>query len=90
MTDTESVRSKRRKMDQELSSSSGCGTQWSILGKVIHELEDIEAETPNALERILLKKKTGASVHDVDNQIVAFLQSTSLKLNEVTNRGTIR
>ena len=73
-------------MTQELPSSSGGGIQGSILGQVIQELGDIEAETPNALERILSKKQTGASDHDVGNQIVAFLQSTSMKLNEVTNR----
>ena len=59
MPDTESVGAKKRKMDQELSSSSGSGNQGSILGQVMQELGDIEAETPNKLERILLKKQTG-------------------------------
>ena len=87
MSDTESVGTKKRKMEQELPSSSGGENQGSILGKVIKELGDIEAETPNTLELILLKKQTGVSDLEVGNQIVEYLQSTSLKLKEITNRG---
>ena len=72
MSDTESVKGKKRKTTQEFPSSSGGEIQGSILGQAIQELEDIEVETPTALERILSMKQTGASDHDVGNQIVAF------------------
>ena len=70
-----------------LSSSSGVGSQLSILGQVTRELNDIESETPNTLEHILMLKQTGVSDLEVGNRIVEFLQNASLKLNEVTNRG---
>ena len=75
-------------MNRGLSSSSGDGAQLSILGQVTQELEDIEIETPTTLEQILKKKKKQSGVSDLDvgNQIAQFLQNTSIKLNEVTNR----
>ena len=59
----------------------------SILGQVTQELKDIEIETPTTLELILSKKQSGVSGLEVGNQIVKYLQNTSLRLNEVTNRG---
>ena len=73
--------------ERGLSSSSGGETQLSILGQVTRELNEIESETPNTLEQILMLKQTGVSDLDVGNQIVEFLQNTSIKLNEVANRG---
>ena len=74
-------------MTQGLSSSSGGGIQLSILGQVTKELKDIEIETPATLEQILSMKQSGVSGLDVGNQIAKFLQNTSVRLNEVTNRG---
>ena len=89
MSDTES--NKRRKMNRsrvgELSSSTGGGCQISILGQVTRELGEIENETPNTLEHIMKLKQEGMSDLEVGNQIVEFLQNTSIKLNEVANRG---
>ena len=48
MSDTESVGAKKRRMEKEMSSSSGGRNEGSILGQVIQELKDIEVETPNA------------------------------------------
>ena len=74
-------------MTQGLSSSSGGKTQLSILGQVTKDLKDIETETPNTLELILKQKQTGVSDLEIGTQIVQYLQSTSAKVNEVTNRG---
>ena len=59
----------------------------SILGQETRELNDIETETPATLELILKKKHSGVSDLDVGTQIVQFLQSTSARVSEVTNRG---
>ena len=53
-----------------LSSSSGIGSQLSILGQVTRELNEIENETPNTLEHILMLKQTGMSGPEVGNQIM--------------------
>ena len=37
----------------------GVGSQMSILWQVTRELDGVENETPNALERILMLKQTG-------------------------------
>ena len=87
MSDTESNKSKRRRMNQGLSSSSGGKTQLSILGQVTKDLKAIETETPNTLELILKQKQTGVSDLEIGTQIVQYLQSTSARVNEVTNRG---
>ena len=46
----------------------------------------IEKETPSRLEHILTNQ-SGVSDLDIGNQIVELLQNTSLKLQEITNRG---
>ena len=83
MSDTDSNRSKRRKMTQGLSSSSA----GNIFDQVTKDLKAIEAETPNTLELILKQKQTGVSDLEIGTQIVQCLQSTSARVNEVTNRG---
>ena len=77
----------REREEMELASSSVGENQLSILGKVVRGLKDIENETPGTLERILTLRRSGASDQDVGAKIVEFLQNTSLRLNEVTNRG---
>ena len=74
-------------MTQGLSSSSGGMSQASILGNVTRELKNIETETPNTLELILKQKHSGVSDLEVGTQIVQFLNSTSARVSEVTNRG---
>ena len=74
-------------MTQGLSSSSGGMSQASILGNVTRELKNIETETPNTLELILKQKHSGVSDLEVGTQIVKFLNSTSARVSEVTNRG---
>merc|ERR1712112_684745 len=56
-------------------------------GQVTKDLKDIETETPNTLELILKQKQTGVSDIEIGTQIVQYLQNTSAKVNEVTNRG---
>jgi len=87
MPDTESVGTKKRRMEKEMLSSPEGRNEGSILGQAIQELKDIEVETPNTLERILLEKQNGVSDQDVGNQIISCLRSTSLKVNEITNKG---
>ena len=80
MPDTESNKSKRRRMnlereEMELASSSGEENQLSILGKVVRKLKDIENETPDTLERILTLRQSGASDQDVGAKLWSFYKT---------------
>ena len=72
-SDNEPNQSKKRKKDNgrremELASSS-MGNQASILGQVIQELRDIDNDTPDKLDQIVMLGKKG--------QVIMMLEQNS-------------
>ena len=65
----------RQREEIGLSSSSGGENQLSILGQVTRELNEIEKETPNTLEQILMLRRNGVSDQEVDNELCSFYKA---------------